>query len=101
MDQHEYSQWRASAKVALAPRYCKTEVDAIIEWFDRIKGAEEMLLTGVKCQNAINVIRDSREKANDTFDLYGDMMMRVWIYAPLIVQEHRECLARAETMRIR
>lgn len=94
MNQQQHAVWRTDALDALNRRFTAEESKIVIEWFDRIKGADERDLTSNEFQEGLNVIRHVRAELGAEHDLYIDMMMRVWMYAPLIIAEWRDCMAR-------
>jgi hypothetical protein len=89
MDLFEYSDWRNDARAALGAVYDDLECRAIISFFDSITEDREAELTGETLQKSLNVVRKELAKAQG-FNLYHDLMVRVWIYAPLIIKSIEE-----------
>lgn len=83
MNLAQYYNWRANALTSLSYVYTIEESYKVLDWFDRIKGEEEYELTGHVTQESLRSIRDQTMN----FNLYNDLMMRVWLYAPFIIAE--------------
>lgn len=89
MNQEEYAQWRSDALVMLNLRYTTEESDIIIDWMDRIKGADERSLMG-EIRTHLDAILDLDKEWN----LYNSLTYRMWLYAPHILRDDREEKAR-------
>ena len=82
MNQEEYKVWEQDAARALSGRYNQAEIETVLEWFRRIKGAEERDLIGHDEVEAMLLF----VQAQGNFDLYNSLMARLFIYAPLILK---------------
>lgn len=82
MNQEEFKVWEHDAARALSGRYNQEEIETVLEWFRRIKGAEERDLIGDKALEGMSAF----VAAKDNFDLYNSLMARLFIYAPLILK---------------
>lgn len=89
MNRDEYQSWRNDAKQGLEKAsYSADEIKIILKWFDNIKGAGERDLLGEDRMNAY-MIYAYPEDISD-FKLYNSLMSRLWMYAPLIIKEHKD-----------
>lgn len=86
MNEQEYKAWEAAADVALSDRYVYADRQFVLDWFRRIKGQEERELIGNEEVDAMLKFVCAR----GNFDMYNSLMARLFIYAPLILKEHRE-----------
>lgn len=89
MNEQEWKQWLLDARACLicTHKYSDTEISTIIDWFKHIKGSDERHLIGDKAVDAHSVIVQASIKRLGSFDLYGSLMARLFIYAPLILKE--------------
>jgi hypothetical protein len=85
MFEKEYYQFIGHLRAAMSNRYQPHEVEKIVDFFNRIKGGREYDLVGEEMMTTITNLRDLKIKSQP-FDLYEDMMMRAWIYAPYILK---------------
>lgn len=83
MNKEEYLRWEADARRALAGRYSDVEIEVILDWFRNIKGSDERELIGNEEVDAMLKFVCARER----FDLYNSLMARLFVYAPLILEE--------------
>ena len=91
MNEQEYKKWVEDARRALSGRYSEAEIDIIMAWFRRIKGADERDLVGHDAVEAMLVFTG----VGDTYDMYNSLMARVFVYAPFILaQEAQEAQRR-------
>ena len=86
MNQQEYTRWEEDARRALSGRYSASEIDIILHWFRNIKGSGERDLIGDNEVEAMLVFTGAR----DRHDLYNSLMARLFVYAPLILEEDAE-----------
>ena len=82
------TKWRSDALISLLCRYTAADAEIILEWFDNMRGSDEYELTGLDFQVALQAIRDAQNSRGVPFDLHGDLMTRLWAYAPLILKSH-------------
>jgi hypothetical protein len=83
MNKEQYTKWRQDAASALQGVYSMQETEIILDWFDHIKGARECELVGPDVMGCLMTIAE-----NDVnFDLHHNLMMRLWLYAPYILEE--------------
>ena len=89
MNEQEYAQWREDAATMLKLHYSEEECGIIIDWMDRIKGADERSLMG-EIRTHLDAILD----LDTEWNLYTSLTYRMWLYAPHILREDREERAR-------
>jgi len=89
MNEQEWRQWLLDAEKCLicTKKYSDTEISAIIDWFYHIRGSNERHLIGDKAIDALSVVNEAAIDRLGSFDLYGSLMARLFIYAPLILKE--------------
>ncbi len=89
MNEQEWKEWLFHAAVCLTvtKKYSEKEIAKIIEWFRHIKGSDERHLIGDEAVDAHLVITQASLQRLGKFDLYGSLMSRLFIYAPLILKE--------------
>lgn len=91
MNESEFKKWLDDASAILAiAGYSPKDSKIIIEWFRSMKGSDERLLIGNKAVNGHLIMVAASIGKLGKFDLYGSMMSRLFIYAPLILKEHSE-----------
>jgi hypothetical protein len=82
MNKEEYAQWELDASAALSKRYSYNKIMIILKWFRTIKTSKEIELVGLeKLKDVI------RLNSGPHFSLYATLMMRVWVYAPYIIEK--------------
>lgn len=86
MNQQDYCIWEEDARRALSGRYAFADRETILDWFRRIDGANERDLIGSEAVDAIQVFTGARAQ----FDRYNSLMARLFIYAPLILNEAKQ-----------
>lgn len=85
MNEEQYAQWEVDAARALSGRYTEAEIAIVIAWFYSIKGVDECELIGDEAVKAmLEFVR-----AKNNFDMYNSLMARLFIYAPLILAQHK------------
>ena len=84
MNETEYAKWKIDANRALSGKYTEAESEIILDWFNNIKGSEERYLVGNEAVDAMLTF----VAANGKHDLYNSLMSRLFIYAPLILEEY-------------
>lgn len=82
MNKQEYANWRREATICLLGKYNCQETAIILAWFDNMETDSEFLLTGSDVQECLGVVRGHIWPIS----MYNDMMMRLWLYAPLILK---------------
>ena len=85
MNQQEYAQWRSDALTMLNLRYSEEESNVIIDWMDRIKGADERSLMGEIREHLDKIL-----ELDTAWNLYNSLTYRMWLYAPHILREDAE-----------
>ena len=91
MNERELKQWFQNASDALRKAgYSQHEIDAILSWFWYIRGSAERALIGDEAVNALSKINDFILERTGAFNLYNSLMSRLFIYAPLILNEYNE-----------
>lgn len=83
MNNEEYKKWEEEASRALCGKYSSSEIKVILDWFRSIKGSDERDLIGNDRVEAMLKFVDNGPK----WSLYDSMMARLFIYAPLIIDE--------------
>jgi hypothetical protein len=82
----EYNEWLFQAKVSLSGNYSEEDCFIVLCWFKSIDCVintdKEIALTGTDVQECLSAIRS----AVSPFSMYNDLMMRLWLYAPLILK---------------
>ena len=82
--------WYVSIRGKAVPGfYTPEDVEKIILWFDGLKGAEEQKILGYAAFDAqmkLHTFWPMAHRGTAKW-LYHTMMSRLWLYAPLIVQE--------------
>lgn len=85
MNYEEYQKWYKDAETCLSLRYNADDTKIIMDWFSRIKGQCERELIGNDAVDAMLTF----VTAGGKFDVYNSLMCRLFIYAPLILEEAR------------
>lgn len=84
MNEEEWANWETDARLALSGIYKEDEITIVLDWFRSIKGARERELIGDEAVEAMLTFVTARGK----FNLYNSLMARIFIYAPLILEEN-------------
>lgn len=89
MNEQEWKQWLLDARACLicTNKYSSAEISTIIDWFYHIRGSNERHLIGDKAVDAHSIVCQATIDRLGSFDLYGSLMSRLFIYAPLILKE--------------
>lgn len=93
MNDVEWQKWEDDARAALKGRYAKDDITIIIHWFRSIKWAGECNLIGDAAVEAFDLVVSAvRDRHADPrlFDLYNSLMARLFLYAPLILQQSKQ-----------
>ncbi len=89
MNEQEWKNWLLDARACLicTKKYSGEEISKIMTWFQHIRGSDERALIGDKAVDALSVVNKATIDRTGSFDLYGSLMARLFIYAPLILKE--------------
>ena len=89
MNEKDWKQWLLDAQLCLicTKKYSGEEISTIIDWFYHIRGSDERALIGDEAIDALSIVNKATINRPCSFDLYGSLMARLFIYAPLILKE--------------
>lgn len=82
MNEREYLNWEQDVLHCLSVKYSEEEIWQILYWFQNIRSSGERDLIGQKRIDAFQKFFPY----NDKWNLYDSMMVRVWVYAPYILE---------------
>ena len=85
MNDTQYFKWKFDTSIALVKSgaYTTYQADAIVDWFDNIRGSTERQLFGDALLDALD---EHWKPATIDFFVYKTLTARAWLYADKILE---------------
>lgn len=89
MTAQEFEAFLTDLRHVLTVKFSPEDIEVIVNWMSYMKTSDEKHLIGDKGVSSLQEVFEALLESGG-FDLYNTLMARAFLYAPMILNEHRK-----------